>query len=63
MKALRVHQWAKNALVFVPLVLSGMASNPTAVMQALVAFFAISVMASGTYLINDLFDLADDRAH
>lgn len=63
MKALRVHQWAKNALVFVPLVLSGMASDPIAVAHALVAFFAISVMASGTYLINDLFDLADDRAH
>ncbi|MCB1518593.1 MAG: UbiA family prenyltransferase [Hyphomicrobiaceae bacterium] len=62
-KAMRVHQWAKNALVFVPLILSGMASNPMAVASALVAFFAMSFMASGTYLINDLFDLADDRRH
>ena len=62
-RALRVHQWAKNALVFVPLILSGMADEPLAVAQALVAFFAMSLMASGTYLLNDLFDLADDRVH
>jgi len=63
LKALRVHQWAKNALVFVPLVLSGMASQPLEVLHALAAFVAMSLMASGTYLINDLFDLADDRKH
>jgi 4-hydroxybenzoate polyprenyltransferase len=62
-KALRVHQWAKNALVFVPLILSGMATEPTAVVAALGAFIAISLMASGTYLLNDLFDLTDDRLH
>ncbi|MEO5806175.1 UbiA family prenyltransferase [Devosia sp.] len=62
-KALRVHQWAKNALVFVPLILSGMASHPMAVLQAGLAFAAMSLMASGTYLLNDLFDLADDRTH
>lgn len=62
-KALRVHQWAKNVLVFVPLVLSGLASHPIAGAHAVVAFLAMSLMASGTYLLNDLFDLADDRAH
>lgn len=62
-KALRVHQWAKNALVFVPLILSGMAGQPLAVAHAAMAFLAISLMASGTYLLNDLFDLADDRSH
>ncbi|KKC39902.1 hypothetical protein WH87_05275 [Devosia epidermidihirudinis] len=63
LKALRVHQWAKNALVFVPLILSGMASDPVAVAAAFTAFVAISLMASGTYLLNDLFDLTDDRLH
>lgn len=62
-KALRVHQWAKNALVFVPLVLSGMASNPAALIPSLIAFVVMSLMASGTYLVNDLADLTDDRAH
>jgi len=63
LKALRIHQWAKNALVFIPLVLSGMGSDPMAILAAGLAFVAMSVMASGTYLINDLFDLADDRKH
>lgn len=62
-KALRLHQWAKNALVFAPLVLAGMADQPMAILQAVVAFFAMSLVASGTYLINDVFDLADDRKH
>ncbi|ODA68197.1 Decaprenyl-phosphate phosphoribosyltransferase [Methyloligella halotolerans] len=63
LKAVRAHQWAKNLLVFVPLVLAGMAADPAAVARAFAAFAALSMMASGTYLLNDLFDLADDRRH
>ncbi|XSG82215.1 MAG: UbiA family prenyltransferase [Methyloligella sp. ZOD6] len=63
LKAVRAHQWAKNLLVFVPLVLAGMAADPIAVARAFAAFAALSMMASGTYLMNDLFDLADDRRH
>ncbi|MFD0986991.1 UbiA family prenyltransferase [Methyloligella solikamskensis] len=63
LKAVRAHQWAKNLLVFVPLVLAGMAADPMAVARAFAAFVALSMMASGTYLMNDLFDLADDRRH
>jgi len=62
-KALRIHQWAKNALVFVPLVLSGLADQPMAILNGVIAFAAMSLMASGTYLLNDLSDLADDRKH
>lgn len=62
-KALRVHQWAKNALVFLPMILAGMANDPLSIVNATIAFVCMSLMASGTYLINDLFDLADDRAH
>jgi 4-hydroxybenzoate polyprenyltransferase/phosphoserine phosphatase len=63
LKALRVHQWAKNGLVFVPLVLAGLAGSAGAIWQAALAFFALGLVASGTYLINDLFDLSDDRRH
>jgi 4-hydroxybenzoate polyprenyltransferase/phosphoserine phosphatase len=63
LRALRAHQWVKNSLVFVPLVLAGMASDPAAVVRAFTAFVALSAIASGSYLINDLFDLADDRRH
>lgn len=62
-KSARPHQWAKNALVFVPLVLGGQLANPQAWAFSLIAFAAISVLASTTYFLNDLFDLPDDRRH
>lgn len=62
-RALRLKQWAKNALVFAPVALSGMLGDVQAWLQAGLAFFALGLVASSTYLINDLFDLADDRRH
>ncbi len=62
-KALRIHQWAKNALVFVPLVLGGRMLDPTAWFHGVMAFLALGTLASATYLINDLWDLRDDRRH
>jgi 4-hydroxybenzoate polyprenyltransferase/phosphoserine phosphatase len=60
--ALRVHQWAKNALIFVPLVLSGMVSGDN-VAASMLAFVAFGLVASATYIMNDLADLPLDRAH
>lgn len=62
-KALRLHQWVKNALVFVPLVLGGLAMNPAAWAHAMLGFLALGLVASSTYLLNDLWDLPDDRRH
>lgn len=62
-RALRLHQWAKNALVFVPLALSGKLLDPFAWIAATQAFLAISLLASATYLLNDLWDLPEDRQH
>lgn len=62
-KALRLHQWAKNVLVFVPLILGGLFSDPTAWLHAGFAFLALGIMASATYLVNDLWDIEDDRRH
>ena len=62
-KALRCHQWSKNALVFVPLVLGHAYFNATAVLTTLAGFFLLSVLASGTYLVNDILDLDADRRH
>jgi 4-hydroxybenzoate polyprenyltransferase len=56
-------QWAKNALVFVPLILGGQAANPAAWAAAVLGFVALGLVASATYLLNDLWDLADDRRH
>jgi len=62
-RALRLHQWAKNLLVFVPLVLAGQALDPSSWGQAMLAFVAFGLAASSTYLLNDLHDLGPDRAH
>ena len=62
-KALRLHQWAKNLLIFIPLVLGGASGNPILLMKSVLCFLAFGVVASSTYVINDMLDLANDRQH
>jgi 4-hydroxybenzoate polyprenyltransferase len=61
-KALRLHQWAKNLLVFLPFLLAH-SFRAASVLTAVVAFFCFSLTASATYIFNDLLDLEQDRAH
>ncbi len=63
LKALRVHQWAKNVLVFVPLLAAHKALNWSLLLQALLGFIAFSLCASSVYVLNDLLDLDSDRKH
>jgi 4-hydroxybenzoate polyprenyltransferase len=62
-KAMRLHQWAKNILVFVVpgLVLSDLTGLD--LIRLFAGFFFFGLMASGTYILNDLFDIPDDRRH
>ncbi|MDC0357857.1 UbiA family prenyltransferase [Oligoflexia bacterium] len=62
-KAVRVHQWVKNLLIFIPLIMAHKFYDPTVMFSALVAFFSFSLCASSVYLLNDLTDLEADRAH
>lgn len=62
-KAMRLHQWLKNILVFVPLVASHGIVRFSLVTDALVAFLAFGLCASSVYLLNDLLDLSADRHH
>jgi 4-hydroxybenzoate polyprenyltransferase len=62
-RALRVHHWLKNLLVFLPLLTSFSFGQLDKVVAAVVAFVAMSLMASGTYLLNDMWDLDNDRRH
>jgi 4-hydroxybenzoate polyprenyltransferase len=62
-KALRCHQWAKNALVFVPLLLGHQFLDTGAILACLAGFLLLSLLASGTYLVNDILDLDADRRH
>ena len=63
MRALRLHQWLKNLLVILPLLTAHRLLDPTATREAIIAFFAFGLCASGVYVLNDLFDLGADRRH
>jgi 4-hydroxybenzoate polyprenyltransferase len=61
-KLLRVHQYAKNALILVPL-LTAHQFGLLPIATALLAVLAFSLCASGAYILNDLVDVKADRAH
>jgi 4-hydroxybenzoate polyprenyltransferase len=62
-KLLRMHQWAKNLLLFVPLLMAHRLGEWPLVLASMVAFVAFSLGASSIYILNDLIDLASDRMH
>ena len=62
-RELRLIQWAKNLLVFVPLLTSHRILEREALTLGVRAFLAFSLVASAVYLANDLVDLDDDRRH
>jgi 4-hydroxybenzoate polyprenyltransferase len=62
-KAIRIHQWVKNALVFLPAMLAHKILQPQVFLDSLLAFIAFSLCASSVYVVNDLLDLAVDRHH
>lgn len=62
-QSMRLHQWTKNLLVFVPLLAAHQYSQVHSCVQALLAFFVFGLTASSVYLLNDLVDVIDDRHH
>lgn len=62
-KALRLHQWVKNLLIFVPLIASHQLLHSHLWLKGLLAFICFGLCASSVYLLNDLLDLEDDRLH
>ncbi len=61
-KAVRLHQWAKNILIFVPMLLAHRLLAAT-IADAAIAFVSFSLCASSTYIANDLLDIESDRRH
>jgi 4-hydroxybenzoate polyprenyltransferase len=61
--ALRPHQWSKNGLLLLPMILAPRLPSVSAVERGLVAAFAFSLSASAGYILNDVLDIAADRAH
>ena len=62
-RMLRVHQWLKNLLVFVPATLAHDIVKLDVFIAVCLAFVAFSATASAIYIINDIIDLPVDRRH
>ena len=62
-RVLRLHQWLKNLLLFVPLLAAHQFTDLPAWRALLIAFCSFSLCASSVYIANDLFDLESDRQH
>ncbi len=63
LRTIRLHQWTKNALLFVPLIMAHDVLDGPAFFAVFVAFLSFGLCASATYIVNDLFDLEADRHH
>jgi 4-hydroxybenzoate polyprenyltransferase len=63
LRALRVEQWVKNLLVFMPLLMAPEIVELSLYDEALFAFLSFSLCASAVYVLNDLVDLEADRRH
>jgi 4-hydroxybenzoate polyprenyltransferase len=63
LRAIRVHQWVKNALLVLPLLASHRFDEPALWLLSGIAFAEFSLGCSAVYVWNDLADLAADRAH
>jgi 4-hydroxybenzoate polyprenyltransferase len=62
-RALRVHHWLKNLLLFAPLFAAHRLADLASWTNLLWAFAAFSLCASSVYVANDLMDLESDRRH
>ena len=63
LKAIRIHQWLKNLLLFVPFLAAHQIGNAQSFGLLIIAFLSFSLCASSVYITNDLLDLESDRSH
>ena len=63
LRMLRIHQWVKNLLIFLPILMAHRISEVQLMGQACIAFLLFSMTASAVYIFNDLGDVENDRAH
>ena len=62
-KLLRPLQWSKNLLIFAALMFTGKYSDIRLVGHSALAFFAMCMLSSCVYVVNDLKDIDRDRRH
>jgi 4-hydroxybenzoate polyprenyltransferase len=62
-KQLRIHQWVKNILLFVPAIAGHLLFEEGIFIEVFLAFCTFCLVASGIYIINDIHDINNDRNH
>ncbi len=62
-KAIRLYQWLKNFLIFVPMLAAHKFGDPEVFINSILGFLAFGLCASSGYVLNDLLDLESDRLH
>lgn len=62
LKLIRIHQWSKNILIFLPLIIVK-EFNLKIILENLTLFIVFSIFVSSTYIINDILDIENDRTH
>ena len=60
---MRISQWVKNLFIFVALVLSSKLFDLKLLILVTQAFLIFSILSSGIYFLNDIFDVKKDREH
>ncbi|MDP3918281.1 MAG: UbiA family prenyltransferase [Nanoarchaeota archaeon] len=60
---LRAKQWYKNLVIFLPLIFVGLALNSESILLTILGFFALCLMSSTNYIINDIIDIEKDKIH
>lgn len=63
LKEIRIWQWTKNILVFIPIIFGASLLNIKTFTNVVIVFFAVSLAASTVYVINDIIDAKEDRIH
>ncbi len=61
--SMRPKQWAKNIVIFVGLVFSKSLMDPVSVGKAVLAFLYFSLISGMAYILNDIFDIKNDKVH
>lgn len=62
-KQIRVYQWVKNFLLFLPLIMAHRIGDYYSIINLFLAFTSFSLAASAVYVINDIVDIESDKAH
>lgn len=62
-RQLRIHQWSKNILLFIPALASHQLMKPGVFINAFTGFITFSLLASSIYVLNDIVDVNHDRKH